>query len=329
MQALVEEQNNAIVALRTLLQEKSEQLDSLERELVRQRGVGTFGREAAGAFREVAQLRQQLQDAEGELQQLKREARDAAVGADEQRERLQRYAITEAQLRREATAHLLEVTQLRDELAQWRRGARGAVPSENLARLLEAATEERDGVRDQLALAQTELGLLQRQLQEQRELGVNHRQESLSAFRQSLEELNDRLARQSGRALRAEQERDKAQGVAARLEAQLLASASAEEVGLLEQRLKDYYLKYHRAESFRKALMYQKRYLILLLGGFHQCESLTLSLIARMDRASPERPLERPSALRGQARFRRAGVVVLAALRLRMLCMRWRRALQA
>uniref|UniRef100_A0A8C5QM30 A-kinase anchoring protein 9 n=1 Tax=Leptobrachium leishanense TaxID=445787 RepID=A0A8C5QM30_9ANUR len=42
------------------------------------------------------------------------------------------------------------------------------------------------------------------------------------------------------------------------------------------------YGKYLRSESFRKALVYQKKYLLLLLGGFQECEEATLSLIARM-----------------------------------------------
>ncbi|NXW63722.1 AKAP9 protein, partial [Eurystomus gularis] len=42
------------------------------------------------------------------------------------------------------------------------------------------------------------------------------------------------------------------------------------------------YRKYLRAESFRKALVYQKKYLLLLIGGFQDCEQATLSLIARM-----------------------------------------------
>ncbi|XP_016111577.1 A-kinase anchor protein 9-like [Sinocyclocheilus grahami] len=46
--------------------------------------------------------------------------------------------------------------------------------------------------------------------------------------------------------------------------------------------LRRMYGKYLRAESFRKALIYQKKYLLLLLGGFQECEEATLSLIARM-----------------------------------------------
>ncbi|KAI5091939.1 A-kinase anchor protein 9 [Silurus meridionalis] len=46
--------------------------------------------------------------------------------------------------------------------------------------------------------------------------------------------------------------------------------------------LKRVYGKYLRSESFRKALIYQKKYLLLLLGGFQECEEATLSLIASM-----------------------------------------------
>lgn len=42
------------------------------------------------------------------------------------------------------------------------------------------------------------------------------------------------------------------------------------------------YGKYLRSESFRKALIYQKKYLLLLLGGFQECEEATLALIAGM-----------------------------------------------
>ena len=39
--------------------------------------------------------------------------------------------------------------------------------------------------------------------------------------------------------------------------------------------------KYLRADSYRKALVYQKKYILLLLGGFQGCEQTTLALIAR------------------------------------------------
>ncbi|KTG39010.1 hypothetical protein cypCar_00027381, partial [Cyprinus carpio] len=53
-------------------------------------------------------------------------------------------------------------------------------------------------------------------------------------------------------------------------------------VDLDNMALRRMYGKYLRSESFRKALIYQKKYLLLLLGGFQECEEATLSLIARM-----------------------------------------------
>uniref|UniRef100_A0A8W8MAH7 Pericentrin/AKAP-450 centrosomal targeting domain-containing protein n=1 Tax=Magallana gigas TaxID=29159 RepID=A0A8W8MAH7_MAGGI len=47
-------------------------------------------------------------------------------------------------------------------------------------------------------------------------------------------------------------------------------------------RIQRLYGKYPRADSYRKALVYQKKYLLLLLGGFQDCEQTTLALIARM-----------------------------------------------
>lgn len=72
------------------------------------------------------------------------------------------------------------------------------------------------------------------------------------------------------------------------------------------------YERYLRAESFRKALVYQKRYLLLLLGGFQECEQATLCLIAHMG-ARPSPPLS--SQHRPLARFRAAVRVVVAVSR--------------
>ncbi|KAG8432539.1 hypothetical protein GDO86_016975 [Hymenochirus boettgeri] len=82
--------------------------------------------------------------------------------------------------------------------------------------------------------------------------------------------------------------------------------------------------KYLRAESFRKALVYQKKYLLLLLGGFQACEKATLCLIARMgvhpspadlQISSPHQP-----ALK---KFRSAVRAVIAISRLKFLVKKW------
>ncbi|XP_067282525.1 A-kinase anchor protein 9 isoform X2 [Pseudorasbora parva] len=89
--------------------------------------------------------------------------------------------------------------------------------------------------------------------------------------------------------------------------------------------LKRMYGRYLRAESFRKALVYQKKYLLLLLGGFQECEEATLSLIARMG-GHPSHTPELSRTRRGLTRFRSAVRVSIALSRMRFLVKRWQRA---
>nr|XP_046181660.1 A-kinase anchor protein 9-like [Oncorhynchus gorbuscha] len=84
------------------------------------------------------------------------------------------------------------------------------------------------------------------------------------------------------------------------------------------------YGKYLRSESFRKALIYQKKYLLLLLGGFQECEEATLSIIARMGSRPSNCSLESlTQSRRGLTRFRSAVHVSIAISRMRFLVKRW------
>ncbi|XP_042327115.1 LOW QUALITY PROTEIN: pericentrin [Sceloporus undulatus] len=84
------------------------------------------------------------------------------------------------------------------------------------------------------------------------------------------------------------------------------------------------YRKYLRAESYRKALVYQKKYLLLLLGGFQACEQATLSFIARMG-VYPSLPDLNRSESRHRLfiKFRSAARVVIAISRLKFLVKKW------
>ncbi|KAG7273575.1 hypothetical protein CRUP_019821, partial [Coryphaenoides rupestris] len=108
------------------------------------------------------------------------------------------------------------------------------------------------------------------------------------------------------------------QAQAARLKAEVRGTEALRDVSSGPEAdnatLKRIYGKYLRSESFRKALVYQKKYLLLLLGGFQECEEATLALICRMggrpaicgtDAAALHRP-------RGLSRFRSAVRVSIA-----------------
>ncbi|XP_064573738.1 pericentrin isoform X11 [Zonotrichia leucophrys gambelii] len=88
-------------------------------------------------------------------------------------------------------------------------------------------------------------------------------------------------------------------------------------------KLQRLYRKYIRAESFRKALVYQKKYLLLLLGGFQDCEQATLSLIARMG-IYPSADLQlSASHSRPFTKFRCAARAIIAISRLKFLVKKW------
>ncbi|XP_021356371.1 A-kinase anchor protein 9-like isoform X2 [Mizuhopecten yessoensis] len=93
------------------------------------------------------------------------------------------------------------------------------------------------------------------------------------------------------------------------------------------EKIQRLYGKYLRAESFRKALVYQKKYLLLLLGGFQDCEETTLAMLAQMG-AYPS--LEDVSRHQHRRRpyniFRSAAKVVVAITRMKYLVKKWRRA---
>ncbi|XP_029333520.1 A-kinase anchor protein 9 isoform X4 [Mus caroli] len=88
--------------------------------------------------------------------------------------------------------------------------------------------------------------------------------------------------------------------------------------------LQKIYNKYLRASSFRKALIYQKKYLLLLLGGFQECEDATLGVLARM---GGHLVLKDPKTItnhpKGFTRFRSAVRVSIAISRMKFLVRRW------
>ncbi|RUS92076.1 hypothetical protein EGW08_000100 [Elysia chlorotica] len=88
------------------------------------------------------------------------------------------------------------------------------------------------------------------------------------------------------------------------------------------------YGKFLRAESFRKALVYQKKYLLLLLGGYRDTEQETLAILASMGGfPSPGVGLGflgRHS--RAFTVFRSAGRTVIAIFRMKYLVRKWKRA---
>ncbi|NXX49818.1 AKAP9 protein, partial [Tricholaema leucomelas] len=113
-----------------------------------------------------------------------------------------------------------------------------------------------------------------------------------------------------------------------KLRAELRSEAFLRELGSDSENavLRRIYGKYLRAESFRKALIYQKKYLLLLLGGFQECEEATLALIARMGGQPSYTDLQIITHhSKGFTRFRSAVRVSVAISRMKFLVHRWHR----
>ncbi|XP_032254670.1 pericentrin isoform X2 [Phoca vitulina] len=100
------------------------------------------------------------------------------------------------------------------------------------------------------------------------------------------------------------------------------APAAREEGNTCGVHMEKLYLHYLRAESFRKALIYQKKYLLLLIGGFQDSEQETLSMIAHLG-VFPSKADKKITASRPFTKFRTAVRVVIAILRLRFLVKKW------
>ncbi|XP_057650469.1 pericentrin isoform X4 [Chionomys nivalis] len=99
-------------------------------------------------------------------------------------------------------------------------------------------------------------------------------------------------------------------------------STASVEASSCNTKMEKLYLHYLRAESFRKALIYQKKYLLLLIGGFQDSEQETLSMIAHLG-VFPSKADKKLTTSRPFTKFRTAVRVVIAVLRLRFLVKKW------
>ncbi|XP_018308232.1 A-kinase anchor protein 9 isoform X3 [Mycetomoellerius zeteki] len=87
------------------------------------------------------------------------------------------------------------------------------------------------------------------------------------------------------------------------------------------ERLQNFYGKYLRVESRRKALAYQKKYLLCIVGSYQYCEENTLCVLAQL--TQDQRSYARLSHNR-KVRFRIAVFAIISIHRMKWLIQRWR-----
>ena len=167
-----------------------------------------------------------------------------------------------------------------------------------------------------------------------------HQREAMLAAEhaQHIDALQTRLAKQSDTLKQQqtgqEQERRAYQAELTQLQSELatIEGRLAHTVGIdsrtkeMQQRNAELTRRYMRAESFRKALVFQKKYLLMLLGEFHESEEATLAFISRLADPMPGGdPVLWRRQRRGAGRFRKAVWAIIALKRVGGLAARWSR----
>ena len=86
----------------------------------------------------------------------------------------------------------------------------------------------------------------------------------------------------------------------------------------LEERANHLFGKYLRVESFRKALVHQKRYLLIVLSAYQESEAKTLAMLKGSAQVKKTQEKERKKRL-----FKAAVLAVIAIQRMRFIVQRW------
>ncbi|XP_055951884.1 pericentrin-like isoform X3 [Argiope bruennichi] len=100
--------------------------------------------------------------------------------------------------------------------------------------------------------------------------------------------------------------------------------------GSYDAKLHGLYWVYKRSMSYNKSLVYQKKYLLMLLRGFQVTEKATLAWLHRMDNDISPRSQGDDSVvsseppLRGRSLFRSGALVIVAIQRMKFYVRRWR-----
>ncbi|XP_046753841.1 centromere-associated protein E-like isoform X2 [Diprion similis] len=94
--------------------------------------------------------------------------------------------------------------------------------------------------------------------------------------------------------------------------------------GEMVEKLQHFYGKFLRTDSRRKALAYQKRYLLCVVGGYQLSEENTLAVLAQLTLVQREHTTNRHNRKSPRVRFRCAALAIISIRRMKWLIGRWR-----
>ncbi|XP_032454885.1 centromere-associated protein E isoform X3 [Nasonia vitripennis] len=209
-----------------------------------------------------------------------------------------------------------------------------------LTEQLSAAKAEDKKLRDIIADQQNELQLyLRREIELSEELKRErlspNKNNSPSKVLQRVKDLNSTIERLSQEKvhlyekishLREENERylDQIRFLETQLSLKNKGYSNAVSRNDTEEKLQHFYGKYLRSDSRRKALIYQKHYLVCIIAGYQLLEENTFAFLAQLtqtQRTYARRGMHRHHA---RVRFRSAVLVVISLQRMKWLILRWR-----
>ncbi|XP_041809392.1 pericentrin isoform X2 [Chelmon rostratus] len=305
------------VAMETLKEQKQDASCALEVERERSRRQGD---ELAELKETLRLLKDKERERDEQWERERRKGRQEQVERERRQERTNNKLCELEMLRQQDQHRMQELQRTLAELEREERemaaqrlsgrttGQQYTAPSLHLQSNFQAGSTQQN---QQTPSMPSSPNLLERLLKENSELT-----ERVTSLSQERATLKHRLAYLERQLRRAENELAK---VTTETENRPISDVTS------NSKVQRLYERYLRAESFRKALVYQKRYLLLLLGGFQECEQATLCLIANMG-ARPSPPLS--SQRRPLGRFRAAVRVVIAVSRMRFLTRKWQRAIR-
>ncbi|KAI1899257.1 hypothetical protein AGOR_G00059940 [Albula goreensis] len=325
-QALItQERSQASEALQQLVDER-ESRTRLTTSLTQERSVHTrkLQEEARRHEETASQDRKFIEELRGQLEQERRQAEELAIAMD----RLHQQAIqTKRQLEEETQRRHKAERREQEAVAQL------TAAKDGLQTLRQEAGLSLEAEQHRASQLQAQLHTLREELRSEKE------RQRRKAERQQQAERENRYSSSNQRPVKSpESEKLAWQHEHAALQAALhseQAEFSQVTAGVKNQpitsssnsKMLRLYRKYLRAESFRKALVYQKKYLLLLLGRFMDCEQMALTLIASMGTPRSPVALQAPPPQSSPiTRFRSAVHAVIAISRLSFLVRKWQRA---
>ncbi|XP_028981980.1 pericentrin isoform X2 [Diachasma alloeum] len=302
------EENEKLLSTLAIVEGDKDHLEIIQRRLketikTREEEIEWLQRRIKGLTDAEDKRQQQRSDDEHELKSLRQEIKNV-------REVMHDWQIDTDQMSQQLRASLSERAQLTQVVVALRKSEEELNKKVNEARAQEEKLQEViNELRGQL-LAQ----------------GLGEGDGAGGEFAQSISELRGRLERYAHEKSILHEKLMKERGERERAEARV---RELEVVGIqrnleesdLSNKFQKLYGKYIRVDSKRKALAFQKRYLLCVIGGYQMSEENTLSVLAKL--TNSERNFADFGSPRGR-KFRSVALAVVSVVRMKWLVARWR-----